>query len=74
MGKMKEHIAKLTYLDGCKDQAETDAIAYTRGVLEGMGGERQRIIAAASFTVKLDGNRIIVDYEDWKNLWNQLTK
>jgi len=61
MSKMKEHIANLTYLDGLKE-----------GIEQGRLEEWERIIAAASFTVKLDGDRIIVDYEDWKNLWKKL--
>ena len=61
MSKMKEHIANLTYLDGLKE-----------GIEQGRLEERQRIISVAGFTVKLDGNRVIVDYEDWKNLWRTL--
>lgn len=45
---------------------------YKEGKLDGGYEERQRIIAAASFTVKLDGNRVIVDSHDWANLWREL--
>lgn len=34
--------------------------------------ERERIICIASFTLKIDGNTVIIDKHDWDNLWRAL--
>jgi len=34
--------------------------------------ERERIATVASFTVKLEGNTVVVDAVDWDRLWQAL--
>lgn len=60
--KIREEI---TRLNKKLDDREEDLI-------EAKKQERERIATVASFTVILDGNRVVVDKYDWDRLWQAL--
>ena len=62
LDKIREEI---TRLNKKLDDREEDLITAKRE-------ERERIVAIASFTVKLEGNTVVVDKYDWDRLWQAL--
>ena len=55
-------------------QRDADAAYYERFIKQAREEVAREIEAMLSFTVKIDGNKVIVDKHDWDNFWDYMSK